>query len=1108
MSSPSFRNLVRKYLEDMQNTYRTSIKSGQVTPELSYRPAVDSLLRSLPKILGIDSVGVVYEPRKQHASGRPDWRFHHTRSMGVFGYVEAKDFCPGSKITWREHKKQVVKYLAVGHSVVLTDGIDFLFFNPDNPDHPLKVSILNKPLDPDIDWSKTSISGRLEIAFLDFFKEPRARIISEDDLMLELAARARNLFEDVLNLVSLGLGEGIDELENRTIAALKNLKSLLQSEHDPELRSDERFSKTVAQILIFGLFYAHRHLAGGKPNPSDLAASLHRFWTRPISRDKVNRLRPFRALADVLVRSDRELSAINLWYADCILFLSHVRLLIKQQKEPDYHFLYEKFLSCLDPKDRIDFGAYATPWPLAKYVISFCNAIAKNKFRSSLYSSKNKIVDPCCGTGTFLEGILKSAQKIGVRTGDFPKLAGFEILPAPYTLSQYRLTQLHLGGNPHAKDVVVALCNTLSDFVTKNNWPWRSQVSTPSDSIFAQAKRLLREERDEATRLAKPPITLIIGNPPSSDAGLHTNRQTCGTILRLIDDFRPPSSLRTRRQNIQKQMQNDFVKFLRWGCHKLSTQNPGILAFILPSAFLQHISYTFARKWLLDNFSNVWVLEFDSDARIGAPTSNLFPTLQGRCVVFCSKSGKINSTQTIKYRSILGFKKEQKSLFFGTASENMKTEDSDSEFEEVTPTKSGYYKFKPQITYNKTNYSAFWSVASKSNKLSKEKFIFARHSSGIKLGITSAFVSPDLNILSRRIQEISSLDVSFASLEERWFSGQKKPPRIESLTPSVRDAIRLLIKRKGPRWRIKKYSFRPFLNMYAFLPEELLKSLARVGGGGTRYRPEVMAAFSDPKNFGISIAPAPADIGESIQRFATFSWYIPDNDLCARGNAHVFCHLFPEYKPRGEWNRTPVPNINAVLIKSLIKRGANPKTVAADIVFYTYAVLVSNAYLKHFEGVLYTTAGDWPKIPFPTDIRCFEKISVLGRQLAELEILDKLPLLPENSQFSKLEKTHIRLKKYSIEPNPQTITLTDQEDRTYLLKDIDRDCLLYRVSGYPVIAEWLKRHSFPYLRRAIGYQDFSNLHRLILSLKLQLKLIQKIDQEVDKLIQLKKGKLL
>lgn len=1108
MSSPSFRNLVRKYLEDMQNVYRTSIKSGQATPELSYRPALDSFLRSLSNTLGIDSVSIVHEPRKQHISGRPDWRFHHTRSMGVFGYVEAKGFCPRSKVTWRGHKEQLDKYLAVGHNVVLTDGIDFLFFNPDKPDHPLKISILNKPLELGIDWSKMSISDRLKIAFLGFFKEPRARIISEDDLMLELAARSRNLSEDILNLVSLDPDEGIDELENRTIAALKDLKSLLQSEHDPELRFNERFAKTVAQVLIFGLFYAHRHLAGGRPDPGDLAASLHSFWTRPIGRDKVNRLRPFRALADILVESDRELSAINLWYADCILFLSYVRLSTKLQKKPDYHSLYEKFLRWFDPKDRRDFGAYATPRPLAKYVVSFCNAIAQNKFRRLLYRSENKIIDPCCGTGTFLEETLRLAQKNGVKTSDFPKLAGFEILPAPYALSQYRLTQLHIDGNPYAKDVAVALCNALSDFVTKNNLPWRP-VSTSTDPIFARAERLLREERDEATRLAKPPITLIIGNPPSSDAGLHTDRRTCGTILRLVDDFRPPRSLRTRRQNIQKQMQNDFVKFLRWGCYKLSTQNPGILAFILPSAFLQHVSYTFARKWLLDNFSNVWVLEFDSDARTGAPTSNLFSTLQGRCVVFCSKSGKANSTQTVKYRSILELDKEQKSLFFDTASKCMKPEDFDCEFEEVAPTKGSYYKFKPQATYDKEKYSAFWSVAPKGHELSEEKFIFARHSSGIKLGITSAFVSPDVNILSRRIKEISSPDVSFASLKERWFDGQKKPPRMESLTPSVRDAIRRIIIRKGPRRHIKKYSFRPFLNVYAFLPEELLKSLAKAGGGGTRYRPEVMAAFSDTKNFGISIAPAPADIGESIQRFATFSWYIPDNDLCARGNAHVFCHLFPEYyKARGEWDQTPVSNINTVLVKSLIKLGANPKTVTADVVFYVYAVLVSNAYLKNFEGILYTTAGDWPKIPFPTDIRRFEKISMLGRQLAELEILDKLPPPPKNSQFSKLEKTQIRLKKYSIEPNSQTITLTDQENRTYRLKDIDRDCLLYHVSGYPVIAEWLKRHSFSYLRRAIGYQDFSNLHRLIMSLGLQLKLIQKIDQEVDKLIRLEKGKLL
>ena len=60
-----------------------------------------------------------------------------------------------------------------------------------------------------------------------------------------------------------------------------------------------------------------------------------------------------------------------------------------------------------------------------------------------------------------------------------------------------------------------------------------------------------------------------------------------------------------------------------------------------------------------------------------------------------------------------------------------------------------------------------------------------------------------------------------------------------------------------------------------------------------RERPEVQAAYSDEGVFGFAVAPAPADISPVIKKFSSFCWYIPDNDLATRGNAHIFCIPFP-----------------------------------------------------------------------------------------------------------------------------------------------------------------------------------------------------------------------
>ncbi|MDE1831597.1 MAG: N-6 DNA methylase [Thaumarchaeota archaeon] len=1085
------------YLEQLKNVYQIATRSGQSTPELSYRPVLDSFFRSLPTILGIGTVDVIYEPVKQQKSGRPDWRFHHSQSMGIFGYVEAKGLEKKSTTKWQNHSVQLNKYLSIGHKVILTDGVDFLFFSPKNPDTPLILSLLKKPYKV----SSTKIPGiipKLKSAFLEFFRQPAARTINDDELMIELATRSKNLEEDILELVSLNLGEGMDDLENKAIKALKDLKKVLEIEHDPELRTDERFSKTVSQVLIFGLFYAHRQLSGSVHDSDKMRASIHNFWLAPITMSGENKLRPFRALADVLETGSGELTGLNLWYSDCILLLSYIKLSATQQKSPNYHELYEKFLTHFDPKDRIDFGAYATPSSLAKFMLFFSEQVSKKYFDESIFQTKNKIIEPCCGTGTFIEELLRFAFNMRLQKENLPTIAGFEILAAPYALSQYRLIQLQSVGIPHASEIKIILCNTLSDHVTRNLMTSKNGKEKESPIV---ATNLLREEISEASKLANPPITLIIGNPPSSDAGLHTDEKLSKTILSLIDDFRPPLQQRTNRQNVQKQIQNDFVKFLRWACYKLETNKPGILAFILPDSFLQHISYAFARKWLTENFSNIWVIELDADGRTGVPTSNIFNTLQGRCLIFCERKNSENKTGSIKYFSLVKLSRSQKIQFLEDYVVSLKNSKQFDEFFEVmTIPNDGHYGFKPKSSFDASMYSKFWPLTiSESVPESKENYIFARHSSGVKLGVTSAFVHPETELLSRKVRDLSNSSIDYNSLIDKWFSGQSKPPREQNLSPKIRRSIYNIMKNgRGHLNYLKRYSFRPFMNFYAFLSEPVFRELSSEGGGGTRYRPEVIAAFEEQNNFGISVAPSPVDLGNQIQRFVSFCWHVPDNDLCARGNGHIFCPKFPKYKSRPAWNSSTESNINKKLHNLLIQKGCNPKTVDDDIALYVYAVLTSNFYLDRFEGALFTTSGDWPRIPIPSDMGNFEKMCSIGRKLAYLE--DNSKLIKFKNKQNILPVNGIKLKNYSVNESSGTIELKDYEGKSYLLTDLERNVLACQISGYNVFNEWIKRHTWPYLRKNFTNKAVNDLYLLSHRIKLQFDLIEQADNVLSNML--------
>lgn len=1064
------------HLEKIKSVYRLVLR-GQGTPELSYRPHIHEFLSKMMKANAPDA-DVIHEPASQLQKGHPDWLFYHSESLGVYGYTESKGLEPRSSLDWRQHQEQICRYLSLGHKLALTDGVDFFLFGSrqGEPEH---IMLAEKPLDARSEWSPAATAPAVRSFFSDFFREPAPRCVTDAGLVADLAVRAKNLAEDIESLVRLRPDEGINAAETRAIGALRSIKETLTGEYDASLSSDERFSKAVSQILVFGAFYAHRHLHGPK-KPSDLRKQLAEFWTSEITTDSENRLKPFRALAGILGKDGRPLDAINSVYSECMLYLSYVKLSNDQQERPNYHKLYETFLEQFDPRDRIDFGAYATPSELARFMIGLAEHMSRSVFGRSIFMSNNKIIEPCCGTGTFLEEILREAAARGVGVRDFPAVAGFEILAAPYALSQYRLYQLK-ERYPLASRVRSLLCNTLSDRITN---------SSTIPKAPAGQRTLFDDEIREAAEAATPPITLVIGNPPSSDAdrrlGISQN-----AISELMEDFRPPAQERRGRQNVQKQMQNDFVKFLRWACHKVESDEYGIVAFILPSAFLQHRSYEFARKWIFHNFSRVWVVEFDKDARTGAATSNIFHTMQGRCMLFCSRETD-KGKAVIRYASVTDLSADEKMTRLKSLLERaVRSRDLEGVFLNVEPTADsvgGNYAFKPATPYDGRLYSAFWNLTGADPK----NHIFQRHSSGVKLGMTSALTHLDKGQLSRRIRDMGDTSKTYADLTERWFRGQAKPPPESSMSGEIRSSIRKVS--ADPQGHIKRYSFRPFVNAFAFLHEDTLQKAERSGGGGTRRRPEVLAAFSKNDNPGISVAPSPVDLGAGIQRFSSFCWHVPDNDLCARGNGHVFCSTFPKSGPSGGKsgrsgsNRN---NINPLLEEALRASGIGSESLGTGVVFYVYAVLSSKFYLKRFEGALYST-GRWPKIPMFGGAT-FAELSSLGRQIAECEEAHVEP-----ARGSKiLPNDGIRLKRYEINIPDGTITLHDNGRQRYVLDGFKHPCLEHTISGYSVFGEYLKRNKWAYLRRNFTNDDVHKLYMLNETLSRQLELIRQADRLIE-----------
>ena len=1068
----SYLATIKRYLADLQRECNSAIRGGQHTAELSYRPVLDLLIKNLTNDLCPSrAIDVVLEPRNQGRVGRPDWRIHDSVSLGIFGYVEAKgiSFEPFNTAPYKE---QVDRYLTLGHKLIITDGIDFVFCMQQGV-VPVVVSLIDKSSMNQTDWSKIQPNPQFEICMRQFFANPVPQQCDEGKLVELVALRTKLLAEDICHYASIPIEEAMNDDERQAISLLSGIKNLVYNHNDPNMRTDKVFADFTAQVVMFCLLYAHRVMCDSSDSPLEKEHKIRHYVYSDLIEGEA--LIPFRNLM-IYLRDKADAGLfISQWVDECIKFLSFVQMTDYQLLNPDYHQLFELFLLKYDPQTRFDFGAYYTPKILANFVVRLTETIVNSTFDgTSIYDDQNTIIDPCCGTGSFLEEIIAHDNKYGAYN-----LCGFEILPAPYMLANYRISLVKRNWGQRKNSTNILLANTLSKCI------FGAEIN--EDSI--EGKELSR-----ANMWASRPLKLIIGNPPCSDSVRQNMGDEFSTINMLMEDFRPPREARRARQNIQKQINNPFMQFLRWSCVKLlSSQTHSILAMVIPSSFLEAESYRYARKYLCEHFSNAWIVSVDADARTGIRSNSLFHTLQGRAVIILTRKYGVEPG-FIRYKYI-DFSKEgmidkerllslDMSVLMGRFSEYQVSDST--------------YSFVPAKPFNEDLYNHFWAVSGEPG----QRAIFSQHCSGIKLAPTAIFTHVKAPMLKRRCRDILTGGIAAA---RDWFSCQDRKPDDEKIV-----AFQAALNNCGSAQsmdatltaNIKRYSFRPYLTSNVLLWKDVLRHYATVGGGGTRLRPEIVNGFSNPNTIGFAMAHAPKDLNPTLSQFVSFCWYYPDNDMCTRGNSHIYMNHYADRK-NGEFTN----NINLQLRTSLSEMlQLDDDCIARNIVFYVYAILCSQVYLDEFEGALFTVnqSDKRARVPIVADRNVFMQVSLLGEQLAKLEKEDYVPSNLLNFDYEALvsqipSSYHLRNTTHPFDVENEQLILTDGNTEIKVACPMALQTL--NISGYDIVKNvWLKFHSYDFTHCDFTADDMRNLLNLLNTLEMHTRLVAQIDDIVATII--------
>ena len=619
------------YVREIDNDFQTGHAQ-----EHAYRPALKQLMNS------IDGVQAINDP-KRSAHGNPDFVLLSDKDKDVIlGYAETKDIAVNlNKVESSEQMRRYAGY----DNLYLTNYIEFRFFKNGEKYQTIEIAkIVNGQLQR-IPENFDRLFNELKA----FAEQKPEKIRSGKRLAQIMGGKARRIRDNAILFIQKDDDERNQELER--------IYSMMKATLVHDL-SENDFANMYAQTLVYGLFIARYN----DKTPDD--------FTRQEARDLVPKSNPFlQRFFDHIAGSDFDNRLAYIVEELCNVFkVSDVKKLVYEHlktleqsagdKDPILYF-YEDFLEEYDPVLRKQMGAYYTPVPIVRFIIERVDAILKDDFgikQGLADASKHhidgnqealhrvQILDPAVGTATFLNEIVKYVyQSFKGQEGRWPsyveedlipRLHGFELMMAPYTIAHLKLsiTFRRTGAKDLSKRLGVYLTNTLEEGV-----PFQSDIFS-----LGLANAVSEESKEAAKIKNEQPIMVIIGNPPykaeSSNKTVYANS--------LVDKYRfEPGGTQKLNEKNPKWLGDDYVKFISFAESQIQNTGQGVVAMITNNGFLDNPTFRGMRWHLQQTFNKLYILDLHGSAKkrettpIGGKDENVFDIQQGVSIMLAVKTG-------------------------------------------------------------------------------------------------------------------------------------------------------------------------------------------------------------------------------------------------------------------------------------------------------------------------------------------------------------------------------------------------------------------------------------------------------------------------------------
>jgi hypothetical protein len=1031
---------ISQYLENINNRY----KHGNAT-EHTYRGDLQQLIESI-----VPDVRATNEPKRQQC-GAPDYIL--TKKEIPVGFIEAKDIgdkdLTGLKKTG--NKEQFDRYKASLNNLIFTDYLDYHLY--------IDGLFVTKIAIGEITDKGIKPLTENFLAFNNLIKDFSSHIgqtIKSSKKLAEMMAGKARLLSDV---IERALNSDEENHENSTLREqMQAFKEILIHDITPK-----GFADVYAQTISYGLFAARLH------DPT-----LPTF-SRAEAAELIPKSNPFlRKLFGYIAGPDLD-DRIK-WIVDSLIdiFLAcNVEEILKnygkatKMEDPIIHF-YETFLSEYDPSLRKARGVWYTPAPVVNFIVRAVDDILKSEFglnygladtskttiKVDSFGKKVvqevhrvQILDPATGTGTFLAEVIKHIHKDfdgqqGIWSSYVEKhlihrLNGFEILMASYAMAHLKLDLLltETGYKPATNQrFKVYLTNSLEEH------------HPDTGTLFAN---WLSTEANEANYVKRDtPVMCVIGNPPYAVSSTNKNEW----IQNLISDYK--KDLNERKINLD----DDYIKFIRYGQHFIDKNGSGILAYISNNSFIDGITHRQMRKNLLESFDKIYIIDLHGNAKKkevcpdGSADQNVFDIMQGVSINIFVKTGnkKYNELGQVFHFNLQGKREFKYEILNANSIKSF-------EWKQLEFTKPNYFFVPKNFDEIKTYEKGF--------KIDELMY----NVSGIETKRDHFAIDFSLEKLRKRITDF---------VENNYLPNERKSKfDLRDNEWVVEDAVNLLRKNFGWKNSFVSCLTRPFDIRWIIYNGIIL----------SRDRGALMAGMNK-NNLGLVLG------RQSKEDFAA----LLTNCVCTHKIVTVYdrSFIFPLYlypKTKGQQSigqfTERVPNLNQETVKQIAgmvgltftneKETAKETFAPIDILDFIYAVLYSVTYREKYKEFLKI---DFPRVPYPKDQYTFLQLVNLGSQIRQIHLLES----PTVDQ---------RITQYPIDGDNLVTKPMYFDNKVYIndmqyFNHVPFIVWEFYIGGYQPAQKWLKDRK----GRVLEFEDILHYQKIIVALSETIRIMEEIDK--------------